>query len=511
MKKFTTILTLILVATLSINAEEYYAINESTEYSCSTATLSQAWNGTLREIHTYDITKKNTGTINCELRVQLAAAYSPTIYIEYSEDNGTNWTTLKKITDLNSSWKQFTITGLPQYVTNLRFRYKGSLKGFVRNVTLMGVDIDYTYVNEKDNSVVYTSYGDNTDAPALNWLGWSEVRREVADNEVTVFVKNNYEGKKFLIKKDDLYLDMTNLTNQNDGNVTTAVTFTETGTPVELVYTSNGCCIKYKDIFLNHNMFGTNKGWTCTATNTEDYWVVNGTETDFTMSSTSYQDNTVKVEWNDAANAYQMFYDNTNDANTAHFQLEEVTANMKITDTQWGTFSAPFAVRIPNNVKAYVGKMEQGWIRMTEIKDVIPAYTGVVVTSDELVNEELSGIIEETEELESCYTPNCDGFVKTFTTTGDYLLQKQNDVVGWYKISGDGFKLANNRCYLAGTTVTTDNARSFIGLNATDGDATGISSIASEAGSKADGKYLVNGKVVIVKAGKAYNMNGQRL
>ena len=90
---------------------------------------------------------------------------------------------------------------------------------------------------------------------------------------------------------------------------------------------------------------------------------------------------------------------------------------------------------------------------------------------------------------------------------GNYLLQKQDDVVGWYLISGEGFKLAANRCYLAAT----QNARSFIGLTATDGDATGINSIASEAGTMADGKYMVNGRIVIVKAGRAYNMNGQRL
>ena len=189
-----------------------------------------------------------------------------------------------------------------------------------------------------------------------------------------------------------------------------------------------------------------------------------------------------------------------------------VTAKMRINaEAKWGTFCAPYDVVLPEGVKAYTGSIQNNgeWIRMTEVEGTLPANTAVVVCAENLA-ETTEWLFKEdpvtTAGLESCFTPNLTGDVMDIAA-GNYLLQKQDDVVGWYLISGEGFKLAANRCYLAAT----QNARSFIGLTATDGDATGINSIASEAGTMADGKYMVNGRIVIVKAGRAYNMNGQRL
>lgn len=189
-----------------------------------------------------------------------------------------------------------------------------------------------------------------------------------------------------------------------------------------------------------------------------------------------------------------------------------VTAKMRINaEAKWGTFCAPYDVVLPEGVKAYTGSIQNNgeWIRMTEVEGTLPANTAVVVCAENLA-ETTEWLFKEdpvtTAGLESCFTPNLTGDVMDIAA-GNYLLQKQDDVVGWYLISGEGFKLAANRCYLAAT----QNARSFIGLTATDGDATGINGIASEAGTMADGKYMVNGRIVIVKAGRVYNMNGQRL
>ncbi len=182
------------------------------------------------------------------------------------------------------------------------------------------------------------------------------------------------------------------------------------------------------------------------------------------------------------------------------------TANMKITAAQWGTFWAPFAVEIPEGVKAYTGEMMGDWIKMTEVESVIPAGTGVVVTSEQLVDVDLQAAESNAAALQTCYTGNITGAVMN-VEQGSYLLQKQNDVVGWYKVEGDGFTLAPNRCYLRKKAVPEPNqSRTFFGF-APD-DATGISSIATEAKTKADGKYMVNGQIVVVKAGKAYYMNG---
>ena len=198
-------------------------------------------------------------------------------------------------------------------------------------------------------------------------------------------------------------------------------------------------------------------------------------------------------------------------AKAMEFAAENETANMRISAAAWGTFYAPFAVEIPAGVKAYTGEMQDGWIRMNELTEgYIPANTGVVVNlvEGEPFDTDLSPMDPQPNAaaVPSCYTGNATGAIMN-VEDGDYLLQKQNDVVGWYKVEGDGFTLAPYRCYLAKGSVPAPNqSRTFFGF-APD-DATGINSIATEAMTKADGKYMVKGQIVVVKAGKAYNMNG---
>jgi hypothetical protein len=195
-------------------------------------------------------------------------------------------------------------------------------------------------------------------------------------------------------------------------------------------------------------------------------------------------------------------------------------ANMRITNAGWATFWAPFAVDIPAGVKAYTGAMRDGWIFMNELTNgIIPGNTGVVlelVDAEPFESDLEPSASQPNEVVPSCYTGNTTGTTMK-VEDGDYLLQKnfddekQEDVVGWYKVSGNGFTLARNRCYLAKGSVPEPNqSRSFFGFAPVD-DATGISSIATEAKTKADGKYMVNGQIVVVKAGKAYNMSGAEI
>jgi hypothetical protein len=218
----------------------------------------------------------------------------------------------------------------------------------------------------------------------------------------------------------------------------------------------------------------------------------------------------------------QIWYDNTangkkldrngSPATQTNWTIEAApVAKMRITSAQWATFCAPFAVAIPEGVKAYTGEMQDGWIRMNELSNgIIPANTGVVINAEAEVETLLAEIPDNNETVENnCYKCNLTGRNMT-VEVGDYLLQKQNDVVGWYKVEGEGFKLAPNRCYLAKGSVPEPNqSRTFFGF-APD-DATGINSIATEAKTKADGKYMVNGQIVVVKAGKAYNMSGAEI
>ena len=186
-------------------------------------------------------------------------------------------------------------------------------------------------------------------------------------------------------------------------------------------------------------------------------------------------------------------------------------ANMRITDAGWATFCAPFAVEIPEGVKAYTGEMQGSWIRMNELDQYIPANVGVVVAK-EVEGEAFTADIKPADPqpnlaAESCYSCNATSEIMN-VPAGVYLLQKQDDVVGWYKVEGEGFTLAPYRCYL--NVPDPNNSRPFIGFEPVD-DATGISSIATEAKTKADGKYMVKGQIVVVKAGKAYNMSGTEI
>ena len=188
---------------------------------------------------------------------------------------------------------------------------------------------------------------------------------------------------------------------------------------------------------------------------------------------------------------------------------EPLPANMRITSAGWGTFCAPFTVAIPDGVKAYWGENMISYIKLHEVEGCIPANTGVVVTKaveGDPFEVYLSPNAIEYDGINSCFACNT-AEEKMDVAQGDYLLQKQNNVVGWYKVNGDGFTLAKYRCYLPGNA---NEGREFVGFEPVD-DPTGISSIVSEIKTKADGKYMVKGQIIVVKSGKAYNLNGSEL
>ncbi len=270
-------------------------------------------------------------------------------------------------------------------------------------------------------------------------------------------------------------------------------------------------------------------GTNATVRNLENKFLTLATTTTASLSSTEvvlyakedggfyYSETGRGFGYNSSANPTRMAGYNISDTYPVAMAMEfaaenePITANMRITSAGWATFYAPFAVEIPAGVKAYTGEMQQGWIRMVELTEgYIPAATGVVLelVEGEPFETELSPMSPQPNAAAvlSCYTGNTTGATMAMEV-GDYLLQKQNDVVGWYKVEGNGFTLARNRCYLAEGSVPEPNqSRTFFGF-APD-DATGINSIATEAKTKADGKYMVNGQIVVVKAGKAYYMNG---
>ena len=97
-------------------------------------------------------------------------------------------------------------------------------------------------------------------------------------------------------------------------------------------------------------------------------------------------------------------------------------------------------------------------------------------------------------------------YANTSAPVNSYVLQNNNDKVGFYKVAADHEPTVGAyRCYL----TDGENARAAFFFR---GDITGVANVeaATEATLK-DGKYLENGKIVIVKNGVKYNAAGAQV
>ena len=167
------------------------------------------------------------------------------------------------------------------------------------------------------------------------------------------------------------------------------------------------------------------------------------------------------------------------------------SANMTITDANWGTFCAPFDVTIPEGVKAYTAA-EGNPVTFTEVTTTIPAGTPVVVYSAAAVNKEFNGKATKTEEtctsgaLVGVYAAKSD--ITAAANHTNYVLQSNTQGVGFYKATS-AISLKANRCYM--TLATSAGAKDCIGL---DGAITGINNILNPTDKSAEGIFDLNGR-----------------
>lgn len=207
--------------------------------------------------------------------------------------------------------------------------------------------------------------------------------------------------------------------------------------------------------------------------------------------------------------------------NNKNFIIEEAdeyaVADMEITEVGTATFCAPFDVEIPEGVTAYTATIADGsWVKLEEAPMLIEngkleAGTPVVLKGAPMHKTFIDVIDEDFINTDISRDGGClSGNLKKprFVDAGSYLLQNQTAVAGlaWYKVATSGvLKIGTNRCYM--TLTSGQNAREYFPMDFD--DPTGINTIATEAATKADGKYLVKGQIVVVKAGKAYTTAGQ--
>lgn len=135
---------------------------------------------------------------------------------------------------------------------------------------------------------------------------------------------------------------------------------------------------------------------------------------------------------------------------TYTIQFANASATLAVKSAaQYGTFCAPFDVTIPEGVIAYTitGIGENGKLDL-EQQSSIPAHTPVIVYSESTsdINAVQFGVAT-TGEAKSRYLTGV--YTATPAPVGSYVLQKQNDRVGFYQVqAGSQPTVGANRAYL---------------------------------------------------------------
>ena len=147
------------------------------------------------------------------------------------------------------------------------------------------------------------------------------------------------------------------------------------------------------------------------------------------------------------------------------------SANMKITDAEWGTFVAPFDVAIPSGVAAFTVENNaigsDDVLNLTTVATTIPANTPVIVFSESLVDETFYGKTVDGDPTHGLLTGT---YTDIEAPNESYVLQKHGYDVGFYQVDTniDTPMVRANRAYLVDPRAQEVKAFFF------GGDATGV-------------------------------------
>lgn len=123
-------------------------------------------------------------------------------------------------------------------------------------------------------------------------------------------------------------------------------------------------------------------------------------------------------------------------------------ANMTITSAGWSTFIAPFSIKIPDGVTAYIITDVKGeQLVKTKLIDTIPANTPVLLEGNP-INKIFIGTNTSTKHFYGeVLVGNVSGAVQS-VPQGSYVLQKNGDKLGFFYVNDNAATISNNRCYL---------------------------------------------------------------
>lgn len=248
---------------------------------------------------------------------------------------------------------------------------------------------------------------------------------------------------------------------------------------------------------------GSGSATTCTGSRIEETRFFEGF-----FEATGRADNegnlTIKISTSGSNASWILFRD------VKYTKLTEVTMKTFAPAT-YGTFIAPFDVAIPSGVTASkVIGLDGNRLILDDVSTTILQNTPVVVYSDAVIDETFYG--KDGSDGKTSYTVDLLTGVYTNETVaaGNYVLQTQGGVQGFYEVVGDGLKAVPYRAYLNSDTSSKAFKAFFFG-----NDADGINiiqdskikdlesevyNLAGQRLSKAQkGVNIINGKKVLIK------------
>ncbi len=250
---------------------------------------------------------------------------------------------------------------------------------------------------------------------------------------------------------------------------------------------------KTSDVVGMYDLFNT----TCKASNAEGVTLTHYADDARSDRGTMWVNGDNIQSWNDVKDDH---------SNT--WLIEEVTEiPVTIGSTGYATLNLPFAVTIPNGVKAYKGTKGDGEIALTEVSGVLAANQPVILVGSASTTYQFP--IAESNST-TATASGLSGTLVPVTVESDataYILKNGDNGIGMYKITSDTDRtIPANKAYVA----VNDGAANVLVFNF--GEATGIRNAAAAADGKANTYYDLNGRQVLYPAhGVFVKANGQKV
>ena len=203
-------------------------------------------------------------------------------------------------------------------------------------------------------------------------------------------------------------------------------------------------------------------------------------------------------------------------------ELDKVTKSYKA-NVPFVTIYSPFQLVVPSEgceVYAPVYDSESGVLRFKAANKVaggtvVPAETALLVTGLSAdVDFSFSTESSADYQLETALSGSSLKIDKptdantTIYTFGFGKDDPYKDKFGLFRFVGS--KLGAGVCYLKMTAASPSSAAKYIAISFDD-EVTGIGSVENGGEATATGKFVENGSIVIKKAGKKFNLNGQEV